>query len=203
MTNNKNVTNKENAYYKAFKEHKGSIKSLMWNSYGSAATRYKELVKDLDFNNRSVLDVGCGFGDIIPYITYESSSFDYCGIDFTAAFIEEAKKRYPEYNFIRGNYFDEPLNDKFDIIICCGALNGNYGDKSLKKRKNAIKTMFDNCKIAVAFNMAGGISPKNKKSSVIYYADSLEILAYCSKISKKIILKNHYHERDFTVVMFK
>ncbi|PIU78850.1 MAG: hypothetical protein COZ28_02400 [Candidatus Moranbacteria bacterium CG_4_10_14_3_um_filter_44_15] len=194
---------KKRAYKKAFKKYKGSIKSLMYNSYDSAAIRYKELVKDLNFSNKSILDVGCGFGDIIPFIFSKSTSFKYTGIDIMKEFIQEAKKRYPEYDFVTGNYFKNPLKKKFDIIICCGALNSNYGKKTMSFRKRAIKTMFNHCKEAVAFNMAGGISPNNKKGSTIYYANSMDLLAYCVKLSKKIVLRNHYHEKDFTIVIFK
>jgi SAM-dependent methyltransferase len=194
---------KENAYTKAFKKHKGSIKSLMWKSYASASTRYKELTRDIDFDNKSVLDVGCGFGDIIPFISCKSTSFEYTGIDLTGEFSREAKKRYPDYTFLEGDYFKNPLSKKFDIIICCGALNGNYGKRTLETRRKAIKTMFNHCKKAVAFNMAGGISPENKKGSMIFYADFKDILGYCVKLSKKVILRNHYHEKDFTIIIMK
>lgn len=194
---------KENTYSKAFKKHRGSIKSLMWNSYSSAAERYKELIQDIDFNNKSILDVGCGFGDIIPFIFSKCDSFEYTGVDFTKEFIEKAKKKYPDFRFINGNYFKNPLRKKFDIIICCGALNGNYGKKTVRFRKEAIQVMFHHCKEAVAFNMAGGISPVNKKKSIIYYTDSLKLLTYCATLSEKIILRNHYHPKDFTIIIFK
>lgn len=194
---------KTNAYSKAFRIHRGSIKSLMWSSYSSAAIRYKELIKDIDFNNKSVLDVGCGFGDIIPFLHSKSASFKYTGIDFTEEFIREAEKRYPEYEFVEGNYFKNPLKRKFDIIICSGALNGDYGKKTMDFRRKAVKKMFDRCKEAIVFNMAGGISPINTKKSIIHHTDSLKLLTYCAKLSKKIILRNHYHEKDFTIVIFK
>ncbi len=194
---------KKNAYSRAFKKYQGSIKSLMWNSYASAAIRYKELIKDIDFNNKSLLDVGCGFGDIIPFISGKSVSFKYTGIDIAKEFIQEAKKRYLGHEFVKGNYFKNPLKKKFDIIICCGALNRNYGKDTLEIRKRAIKTMFNRCKEAFAFNMAGGILPNNKRDSIIYYANSRDLLEYCIKLSRKVILRNHYHEKDFTIVIFK
>ncbi|OGI25062.1 MAG: hypothetical protein A3J76_02405 [Candidatus Moranbacteria bacterium RBG_13_45_13] len=194
---------KENAYSKAFKKHKGSIKSLMWNSYASAVIRYREITKDINFNDKTILDVGCGFGDIIPFIAAKSTVFQYTGIDLTKEFIEEAKKRYPDYSFMAENYFKRPFPKKFDIILCSGALNGNYGKGTTETRKQAIKTMFDRCKIAVAFNMAGSMSPTSKKNSIIYYADSMEILKYCATLSKRLILRNHYHPRDFTIIIFK
>ncbi len=193
----------KNAYEDAYEKYHGSVKSLMWNSYSSAAKRYTEIVQDLDFKNKSILDIGCGFGDLIPFIFSKSSNFSYTGIDLTEKFILEANKRYPEYTFLTGDYFKKPLNDKFDIVLCCGALNGNCGSETLAIRKKSIKTMFDHAKEAVIFNMAGGINPSNEKNSIIYYANSLEILKYCATLSKNIILRNHYHKKDFTIVIVK
>lgn len=197
---------KENTYSKyskAYIKNRGSVKSLLWNSYASAAIRYRELVKDIDFTSKSILDVGCGFGDIIPFISNKNTSFKYTGIDLMKEFVEEAKKRYPDYKFAERNYFEHPFKKKFDVIICCGTLNSNYGRETMSFRKKAIKTMFNHCKEAVAFNMAGGASSSNKNDSTIYYANSINILEYCTKLSKKVILRNNYHEKDFTIVIFK
>ena len=62
------IKEKVTAYQNAFKKNRGSVRSLMWNSYVSASKRYKELVSEINFNNYSVLDVGCGFGDIIDLL---------------------------------------------------------------------------------------------------------------------------------------
>ncbi len=194
---------KENAYQRAFKKHKGSIRSLMWSSYASAVIRYREITKDIDFNNKTILDVGCGFGNIIPFIAAKSTGFQYTGIDLTKEFVEEAEKRYPDYEFVTGNYFKKPLPGKFDIILCSGALNGNYGKGTAEIRKRAIRMLFNHCKVAIAFNMAGGIFPVNKENSIICYANSMEILKYCATLSKRLILRNHYHDKDFTIVAFR
>jgi hypothetical protein len=45
------------------------------------------------------------------------------------------------------------MKEKFDIIVCCGALNSNF-DKVMEYRKKNIKKMFDNCNECLAFNMA-------------------------------------------------
>jgi SAM-dependent methyltransferase len=194
---------KTEEYLERFRKNRGGIKSLKWNSYSSAALRYVNLLRDIDFHNKSILDVGCGFGDIIPYLfSMNSCSFSYTGIDMMSVFVEEAKRRYPEFKFLNGDYFLKPLEKKFDIIICCGALNSNFRN-AIDYRKKAIKTMFEKCNIALTFNMAGGINISNQKSSKIYYVNSRTILDFCLALSKKIIFKQHYHSKDFTIVMYK
>ena len=72
---------KTGSYQKAFKKYGVHPKTLRWISEKSAELHLKELVADLDFEGKSVLDVGCGFGDILPHISRKAKKFDFTGID--------------------------------------------------------------------------------------------------------------------------
>jgi SAM-dependent methyltransferase len=197
------IKNRKKSYQKSYKKYGVGPKALKWHSEKAARQRHEQIVADIDFNGKSILDVGCGFGDIIPYIADKSDAFSYTGIDFVPEFIREAKKIYPEYIFLAGDYFKQPLEKKFDIIICCGALNGNYKD-NLGFRKKAIRAMFDHAKECFVFNMAGRHpKPKTARRSNVWFADSKKIFQYCETLSKKVLLKDNYHSNDFTIVMFK
>ena len=166
-------------------------------------TRYRQLVKDLSFEGKSILDIGCGFGWIIDNISQKTRNFDYTGCDITKELIKEAKKIYPSHKFLVYDYFANPPGKKYDIVLASGVLNGRKYD-NLGFRKVAISTMFANASEALVFNMAGGHpQPKNKTTSQVYYVDSLKILKYCLGMSRKIIFRGHYHSKDFTIVMFK
>ena len=198
------------AYKKAMKE-KGGIKSLQWKDYSSAAKRHINLIDDsIGFVNKQILDVGCGFGDIIPYIYKNSKGkvFEYEGLDLVSEFIEEASLRYPEFNFSIKNFFSSKASYKnnFDIVLSSGALNASsfhQEEKILEYRKSAIKKMFDTSRYATAFNVAGGLNMDNKKSRTVYYADSRLVMGFFTELTDKFIFKHHYHNKDFTVILFK
>jgi len=190
-------------YQKSFQKHGVDPKALKWASKRAAEQRYEQIVADIDFEGKSILDVGCGFGDIIPYISAKTKKFEYLGIDITPEFIREAKKLYFGHKFMVGNYFAKPLKENFDVIVCSGALNANVKD-NLDFRKKAIKTMFKHVKEVFVFNMVGRYpQPKTSSKSNVWFANPLEILEYCLSLTKKVILRYHYHSRDFTIVMFK
>lgn len=194
---------KTRSYQKTFKKFGIHPKALQWRSEKAAELRYRELVADLDFEGKSVLDVGCGFGDIIPYIARKTNKFEYTGVDAVSEFIRVAGKKNPLHKFLIRNYFDKPLKKSFDIIISSGALNSNR-ERPYEFRKKAIKIMFEQVKEVVAFNMAGGHpQPINKKGYKVYYVDSLDILKFCLTLTKKVIFRHHYHSKDFTIAMFK
>ena len=201
-------------YQKRFKKYGDDPRAFQCASKKAAEVRYRELVADLDFNGprprgplarkgKTVLDVGCGFGDIIPFIQKKAGKFDYTGVDIVPEFIEAARKKYPKQKFVLRDYYGEPMKDSFDIILSSGTLNANIKN-AIDYRERAIKTMFNHAKEVFAFNMAGGFpQPKNKKTNRVYYANLLEIYEYCLSLSSRLILRNHYRSNDFTIVIFK
>lgn len=193
-------------YKKALQRHGSSIRALKWKSESAMLVRHEELLKDLDMKDKTLLDVGCGFGDILnnPKLSTPNQKLNYLGVDIIKEFVEIARKKHPGYKFSVRNYFEKPFKRNFDIILCSGALNSNFGKETIKFRKKAIKTMFDHCNYALSFNMAGSTpQPKNKKGEAVYYANSLEILRFCLSLTKKIIFRHHYRPHDFTILMFK
>ena len=58
--------------------------------------------------------------------------------------------------------------------------------------------------LVFAFNMLGGHPAiTNESESNIWYTDSLDILKYCMTLTRRVILRHHYHPHDFTIFMYK
>jgi len=187
-------------YEKSLHEYGESPKSLLWWDYRSMAIRFRELVKDVPLDGKSVLDAGCGMGDLLPYLYAKSTSFRYLGVDKNPGFIEIAKKRYEGHSFKVGDPFKDRVGD-FDVVISSGVMNGNHKDW-LVKRKRMIEALFDQTKQVLSFNMAGGLRPI-PNDSLIAYADAQEIFDFCKTLTPRLTLHTDYLHKDFTIVMFK
>jgi len=191
-----------NIYKNKFKKFGVDPKSLLWKSWGAAHQRFRQFWAEIDFSDKSVLDIGCGFGEFGKFLLKRYKNVDYTGVDIVPEFIEVAKKEVAGGKFEVKGYND--LDDQYDIVIASGVLNSNKGDQNLEYRQKAIKKMFSLSKNIFALNMLGGHpSPINKPESNIWYADSVEILKYCLSLTRRVILRHHYHPRDFTVFMYK
>src|SRR3990167_648640 len=185
-------------YQRSFKKYGVSPKSLAYWNQEAIDIRYQELLKDIEIEGKSILDVGSGFGDIIPHLKRKATKFNFIGIDLVPEFVGVARKKYPKHEFIIGDYFGKPLQEKFDIVLTSGTLNSNV-EYPMDCREKAIKIMFDHAKEAVVFNMAGGYpQPTNKEKYKVWYANSLEILKFCLSLSPKVIFRHHYRMKDFT-----
>jgi SAM-dependent methyltransferase len=192
---------RDEGYEEAFLQYGESPESLQWGNYRSMALRFRQLVAGLDINGRRILDVGCGMGDLLPYLYAKSSDFNYLGVDIVSEFIEIAKKRYKGHDFKLADPFTEKLHQKFDLIFLSGVLNikvPNYQEE----RKERIKKLFGLAGEAFAFNMAGTWK-QLPDAYPVSYMRTQEVLDFCLTLTPKVILRSHYLPRDFTIVMYK
>ena len=65
-----------------------SVRSLGWVSETSQANHFEAISQAADFNNISVLDLGCGTGDLKAFLDARFSGLSYLGIDQVAEFVE-------------------------------------------------------------------------------------------------------------------
>jgi SAM-dependent methyltransferase len=189
-------------YSQSFAQFGPTPQALKWKDYKAGAVRYRQIVADIEIEGRTILDVGCGMGDILPYLYAKSPTFSYLGIDITPELIQSAQRRYSGHEFRVGNPFEELIAEIFDVVMTSGTLNSSASQQWSEERKKMIRTLFDLANEVLVFNMAGGVRQKSE-SGGIGYADSLEVLDFCSSLTNKLLLRNHYHSKDFTVVLMK
>jgi SAM-dependent methyltransferase len=196
--------NPREIYQEKFKKYGVSPKSLLWKTKGSAHQRFRQFWAEIDFTEKTVLDIGCGFGELGNFLIKRYEGVKYEGIDIVPEFIKEGKIKYPHLDLEEGNYMKDSINKRYDIVVASGVLNSNYRDENMKYRMDAINKMFEMTTDVLAFNMLGGHPhPDNNAGSNIWYTDSLEILKYCMTLTRRVILRANYHPRDFTIFMYK
>lgn len=112
------------------KSDKEKETSETWNNI---AKLYQEKFMDLDLynttydyfcaiisnENASVLDIGCGPGNITKYLLSKNPSYKITGIDYAPNMIELAKQNNPKAKFqVLNSKNISSLKQKFDGIIC-------------------------------------------------------------------------------------
>jgi len=193
---------KKAEYRKKFAKYGDDPRSVQWHSLGASHQRFRQFWAEIDFNNRSVLDIGCGFGELARFLNKRYHGVDYTGVDIVPEFIDIARKKYPNNNFIVRDILTDPMPDKYDIVVASGVINSNVPD-NLDYRREAIKTMYSHARKVFAFNMLGSHpQPQTPEESNVWYADSLEILSYCLTLTRRVLLRHHYHPKDFTIFMY-
>ena len=172
--------------------------ALGWSDPQSQLTRFKVLSEIADLNCSSVMDAGCGHGDLCPYLKALYPDCRYLGIEQIPELMETALERYgnlPETIFLQGNFITSPL-PVTDYILVCGSLN--YSSSDPEYIYKAIRKLFENCRIGLGFNLLSRVSKPGLLRS--YNAD--DIFHYSKNLSANVKLIEDYSEDDFTIFMY-
>ena len=104
-----------------YKQHGVDEKSLGWTKH-KQDRRFRQMFERLDISGKNILDIGCGFGDLLDYLQRENpdSSFGYSGVDLMKDIIEVAQTKHPGFEFAATDFFDYEADRKYDFIVNCG-----------------------------------------------------------------------------------
>lgn len=91
--------------------------SLGWGTKEAQETRFHQIFRIGMSPSDSVLDVGCGYGDLRKYLIDRGITGRYVGIDKRRTAIDEALKRYSA-EFICADVFS--MEEKFDWVVASG-----------------------------------------------------------------------------------
>ncbi|HAT68580.1 MAG: hypothetical protein A2481_02555 [Candidatus Yonathbacteria bacterium RIFOXYC2_FULL_47_9] len=187
-----------NFYEDALRIYGNDARSVHWSNEETQSVRFDALCKVADLTNKSVLDVGCGLGDLYKFFISKQITVDYAGIDIVPAFIERAQERFPNASFRAADIFS--VNEEYDYVLASGALNFTVSN-SKEYYFSMIKKMFDCSKKGLAFNMLNKAEHSNDETYVSYDID--EVTAYCKTLTNDVIVVSDYLPWDFTVYMYK
>ena len=84
----------------------------------------KRALSSIQFNRRDqVLDLACGTGMNIPYISSVVDRDNITGIDYSESMLKKARHKFPDMNFVRADVSDFEFNMRFDKIVCTYSLS--------------------------------------------------------------------------------
>ena len=183
----------------------------------------RDLVKHLDLDknkNNSILDLGCGTGDIISNIIKSKKNLKFQAylVDPNIKMIEEGKKKLKQKNLIWLSSYGENLpfkNNKFDLVTMAFSLRNvenikktlNEVNRVLKKNGQFICLEFGKVKnLAVnsiykiySENLIPEIGEKitGNKDAYTYLIESIKKFPSQEEICKILKLKNFYNVKYY------
>ena len=197
----------EKANIKSFHEHRVqnfgdlSVKALGWKNITSQQRRFEILAQIGDLNGVTILDLGCGYGDLKPFLDELYSDFTYVGVDQIPAFAKMGSEKYGSLkntHFIEAD-FSQLSFDNVDYILASGA----FGYKCAKETYywETIGRMIQSAKKGVAFNMLDDhLFPEH---NLLKAHNRAYVTAFCTKLTKNIEIIDGYLKDDFTVFIRK
>lgn len=191
-------------YTKRFAEFGYSPKSLGWDK-GKQEIRFNVLTSKFNFQNKSILDIGCGFGDL--NLTLEKrtgNSYRYLGIDIVEDFVYQARSRWKSENieFSCQEFLSSEIDREIDISICSGILNFKLNEINNYDYFEAIlKKSFEVSSEGVALDFLSDQADFYDEN--LFYFSPPKVIEIAQHYTKNIILRHDYMPFEFCLILFK
>jgi 2-polyprenyl-3-methyl-5-hydroxy-6-metoxy-1,4-benzoquinol methylase len=197
--NTRNAKREKTYYNSKFQIYGYDPRSLGW-IIGFQETRFKNLAMVGDLNNCSILDVGCGFGDLYGYLLEQGIQVKYTGIDINRNFIRTAKEIYPETQFIEADFEETAIRGRYDWVLASGIFNLKI-DNNQAFIENSLKKMYKLCKKGIVADFL------NSKDACgcdgLYYPDAGDLLRFSDRLSGHVVIREDYLPTDFCIYIYK
>ncbi|MFZ6658084.1 class I SAM-dependent methyltransferase [Undibacterium sp. TJN19] len=194
----------EKATVRAFHRHRlggTSLQALGFRGPESQVRRFEALCTWGDFSGCSILDLGCGYGDLKPFLDQRYEDIIYLGVDFLQEFVDGAQASHghlPNTQFFHSDFLTAGLPE-VDIVIASGSLN--YRSENILHPWQMITRMWEAAGKGVVFNLLD--AKIFGEDEVLCGYDIDEVSAYCKKLDAQTKILNDYLPDDFTVLMRK
>lgn len=177
----------------------GSVQALGWKEESSQMRRFAALCEIGQISGKSVLDVGCGHGDLKAFLDGRFLGFDYVGIDQVAEFVLEARQRYgqrPSCYFCIADAASEEL-PMVDFVLASGLLS--YRCERADYYRFMIGKLFAAARCGLAFNMLD--TDRFSDHPLLTGHDRTTVLGWCQELGSEVQVIDGYLDDDFTVLV--
>ena len=211
------ISRKTIARYSARYQRLGyDVKTLGWGTTEQQIYRFRQtLDSSVDFNGRSIIDIGCGFGDYYDFLKSTGITLSsYTGWDVNPDLVNEAKIRHfsrKEANFQVQDMFKIPEKTEpfCDIGVSLGTLNFNLkeGFDNLNYSKLFIRKAFSIVREALIVDFLSSFRHElYPQEDFVYYHDPRVMMEFASTLSPDFILKHNYTpipQKEFMLIIYK
>lgn len=177
------------------------IHALGYREVESQLQRFLAILGWGDLNGCSVLDLGCGYGDLRPFLAQHYQDTIYLGVDFLKEFVSEAQQRYghlPNTQFFQADFLNVGLPE-VDCVIASGSLN--YRSKNELHPWQTIAKMWDIAQRGVIINLLD--ARRFEAGTLLCGYDPEQVLNFCRQLDPHARIRDDYLPDDFTIYMHK
>lgn len=194
-------------YNERLKTYGYHLKTLGWGGdRGRQERRFQVLMELQYFVPRgigSVLDVGCGFGDMGNYLKMHYPHVKYTGIDINPSLIEEGKKRFAGLDLRVGEAAAPDIGSRpYDLVCASGLFNYKLEHQDqLLYIKKTVEQFYALCNIGVSSDFMSTFV--DYQQEITYHLNEFEALKIAKGLSHRVVLRNDYLDYEYCLYILK
>ena len=188
-----------NLYEGRFSRLGYDVRTIGWGDAESQILRFNILADIADLSGCSVCDLGCGFGDMYPYLLRRFNKVNYCGIDISEKLIAKARTLYPSAKFEVCDILENSCFPKYDYILSSGALSLKLDDHD-RYIERMIRRMMEMSIKGVAVNfLSSYVDYQEDKNYHLSPANAIEL---GRRLTRYVTLRHDYPLYEFTLYLY-
>jgi len=176
-------------------------RSLGW-SKGKQEERFKALTSRVDLTRaRTVLDVGCGFGDMYPYLRQRGFRGRYLGVDFIDELLAVGRSAYPDAELRHADIDDFDPDERFDLVVASGIFNGVLEHEEQWARiERTLSRMYELADFACAADFMSAYVDYRREDT--FHAEPERVFSLAKGLSRRVALDHQYLPFEFAIWLF-
>lgn len=190
-------------YEDRLRQHGYAPATLGWGKHGRQEIRFGVLAEEILTDPEcSVLDVGCGFGDLDDFMRRRGWAGAYRGIDLVPGLVDVAKSRNPDID-VRVADLDDfaASNERFDYVVASGIFNAKLdSEPNPAYIERSLRQMFALCRVAVCVDFMSTFVDFQHETA--WHTDPAWAIAAARAISPRFRLRHDYMPFEFALTIY-
>jgi SAM-dependent methyltransferase len=189
-------------YRERWRQHGYGPKTLGWDK-GRQRVRFCAALEGLaEEDYASILDVGCGFGDLLDFLRERNWHGQYLGVDIVPELIEEAQKRHASER-ARFSCEDVSANSRTEsttMAVALGVFNHRLVQDNREFVRTVLSRLWECATRVVVLDFLS--SAADARSDNLFYADPCEVFNLARRFSRRVVIHHGYMPFEFQVKLW-
>jgi SAM-dependent methyltransferase len=173
-------------------------RTLGWNK-GRQAVRFAAALEGIGLGFQSILDVGCGFGDLFGFLSRQGWQGSYLGVDVVPELIEEGRRRYGPSGarFECRDITAEGRDETAEVGVAIGLFNHKLRGQNVTFIQETLSALWRHTSVALVADFLSATADRPRED--LYYAEPAELIRLAQRWSRRVVLHHGYMPFEFNI----
>jgi SAM-dependent methyltransferase len=189
-------------YAERLRQYGYDPRTLGWTA-GKQAERFSVLTSFMPLDQiESVLDVGCGFGDLYGFLRQAGFRGRYVGIDFVPELIEVGRARFEDADLRVSDLSAFSEQEPFGFVIASGIFNARLAHEENQVHiEQSLARMFSLCSQVTAVDFL--TSYVDFRRDDLCYTQPEAVFGWAKSLTRRVALRHDYMPFEFALAMYR